>query len=35
MSSLIDQPKDVREEDKLDEKIISEFVKQHDAECKR
>ena len=31
---MIDQPKDVREEDKLDEKIISEFVKQHDANAK-
>lgn len=31
---MLDQPKDVREEDKLDEKIISEFVKQHDANVK-
>jgi aminoglycoside phosphotransferase (APT) family kinase protein len=31
---MLDQPKDVREEDKLDEKIISEFVKQHDANAK-
>lgn len=34
MSSLIDQPKDVREEDKLDENIISEFVKQHYTNAK-
>ena len=31
---MIDQPKEVREEDKLDEKIISEFVKQHLPETK-
>ncbi len=31
---LIDQPKEVREEDKLDEKIISEFVKQQLPETK-
>ena len=33
-SAIIDQPKDVREEDKLDEKIISAFVKQHLPETK-
>ena len=26
---MIDQPKDVREEDKLDEKVITALVKQH------
>ncbi len=31
---MIDQPKDVREEDKLDEKIISDFVKQHYTNAK-
>ncbi len=29
VSAFIDQPKEVREEDKLDEKTISAFVKQH------
>jgi len=34
MSSLIDSPKEVREEDKLDEKIIAEFVRQHRPDAK-
>ncbi len=33
-STLIDTPKEVREEDKLDENVIAEFVKKHYADAK-